>query len=93
MKQPKTLPIKKTAPLAVGLRRLVRGQHVNIWNSGTTALEEKHGFTKHGHGRHYISVGEPYAREYVDKAWDRRCDASRWAKRAGAKTIKHWYLF
>lgn len=71
----------------------VKGENVHIWNSGPIYWEEKHGYTKHGHGRHYMSIGEsPYARIYVDKAWDRRCDASRWAKRAGVKSIKHWWL-
>jgi hypothetical protein len=75
------------------LARLVRGRHVHVWNSAPSHMEDKHGFTKHGHGRHYITVGESrYSKAYVDKAWDRRCDASRWARRAGAKSITHWYL-
>ena len=74
------------------LQRLVRGRLVDVWNSGPSRLENKHGYTKHGHGRHYISVGDRPNQQYLDKAWDRRCDASRWAKRAGAKEVHHWYL-
>lgn len=70
----------------------VRGRTVHIWNSASSAMELKHGYTKHGHGRHYITLDDD-RNAYVDKAWDRRCDASRWAKRNGAKRIKHWYLF
>ena len=81
------------APLAVGSSELVRRLRVHIYEGGPTDLETKHGYTKHGHGRHYLQVETlPGKLEWVDKAWDRRCDASRWAKRAGAKSVQHWYL-
>lgn len=73
------------------LTALVKGREVHIWNSATTAMEDKHGFTKEGHGRHYITL-DGDRRQFIDKAWDRRCDASRWARRAGARKINHWYL-
>jgi len=73
------------------LKQLVRGRNVHIWNSSSTAMELKHGYTKHGHGRHYMTL-DAERRQYVDKAWDRRCDAARWANRNGAKIAGHWYL-
>lgn len=78
---------------AVVLQRLVRGRHVHIGHFESRELENKHGFTKQGWGRHYIRLGENGpSGEVLDAAWDRRCDASRWAKRAGVKKITHWWL-
>lgn len=85
--------IATETPIGGSLKRLVRGRRVDVWNSGPSQLEGKHGYTKHGHGRHYASIDRPdWGRTWMDKAWDRRCDASRWAKRAGAKEVHHWYL-
>ncbi len=69
----------------------VAGNDVHIWNSASSIMEARHGYTAQGHGRHYITL-DPMRIEYVDRAWDRRCDAARWAKRHHAKTITHWYL-
>lgn len=78
-------------PMQFALPSAIAGQEVHIWNSASSIMENRHGYTAAGHGRHYITL-DPVRLEYVDKAWDRRCDASRWAKRHGARTIKHWYL-
>jgi len=74
------------------LNGVVRGRYVHIHTTPPESLEQKHGYTEQGWGRHYIAVGKFLdISKTMDKAWDRRCDASRWAKRAGAKKITHWW--
>lgn len=74
------------------LQQLVMGRRVNILTTPPRWLEEIGGYTKDGHGRHYIEVElDGMACAWVDKAWDRRCDAARWAKRNGATQLNHWY--
>ena len=85
----------KTAQAArnrVALQRLVRGRRIHIHTSPPRALEEKHGYTKHGHGKHYICVGAGFdTSKTIDASWDRRCSAAKWAHHAGVKGMTHWY--
>jgi hypothetical protein len=72
----------------------IKGKAVEIFNQGPSRLEEKHGYTKHGHGRHYIQLsGNLNCQQWLDVAFDRRCDASRFARKHGATSIKHWWSF
>lgn len=77
------------------MKSLVMGRRVHVTTTPPRNLEDKHGYTKQGHGRHYINIGAGKwgnpGKRWIDKAWDRRCDASRWAKRAGAKEVNHWF--
>ena len=98
MKQPTapggSLPrVVRRSPYELGcLKRAVMGRHVHIHTSPPIAMEDRHGYTKHGHGRHYIAVGDHFdPSATIDMAWDRRCDASRWARRAMVLEIHHWH--
>lgn len=73
------------------LKPAVKGRQVHIHTTPPHYLEERHGYTKEGHGRHYIAIEKFNNETTLDAAWDRRADAARWAKRAGAKKMTHWY--
>lgn len=74
--------------LTKGEETKCNGMDVHIFSCGPSSFEVRHGFTKQGHGRPVVEIKG----RLIDVSFERRCDASRWAKRHGAKTITHWYL-
>lgn len=67
-------------------RRATMGKCVHVWEGLSSRMMDVFGTEK----QFYCSVG-PHPEKPIQKVFARRCDASRWAKQNGAKSIKHWW--
>lgn len=64
---------------------MVRGKKVLIFDMPPFHLEDESIWDK----PYYIQIGDTQG-EWINKGFARRCDASRWANKHGAKEIQHW---